>query len=156
MQEAIFVDGVPAKITVTDFRRHHLASFPKLADEKHDTLIADAIDAVYSMFKGISDLWDVHDRQTWYDKTVLCYRLLTAWYVADIYPLYLAGTPTMGGIPLKRKKIGGVDITFPDGASSSDWLDLLESLKSNVFGNKARLMITTAGKRFMLRNRRYV
>ena len=156
MREALFVDGVPARITVQDFRRYHLASFPKLASEEHDALIDNAIEAVYAMFTGVATLWDMQPRQKWYDKTVLCYRLLTAWYIADVYPMYVAGTPVMGGIPIKRKKVGPTDITFPDKAAQGDYLDLLESLKSNVFGNKARLMLTTAAKRFLLHNRKFV
>jgi hypothetical protein len=62
----------------------------------------------------------------------------------------------MGGLPLKRKKIDGVDIVFADRAVSGnkEYQDLLESLKSNTWGNKAYLMIRTAAKRVMLRNRR--
>jgi hypothetical protein len=159
VQEAIFADGVPAKITVADFRRFHLQSFPKLADEKYDGLIADAIEAVYAMFKGVATAWEMYAGQVWYEKTVQCYRFLTAWYICDVYPGLVSGVPTMGGIPLKRKKIGGVDITFQDndaGKGSKDYLDLLASLKSNPFGAKAYLMIQNSPKRFMLWNSKVV
>jgi hypothetical protein len=157
-QEALFVDGVPARITVADFRRFHLQSFPALTDDKYDDLIADGIDAVYAMFTGVEDLWDLQPAQIWYDKTTLCFRLLTAWYINDLYPSLAAGIASMGGIPLKRKKIGGVDITFAEAKSTGNnqYLDLLQSLKSNAFGTKAYVMITTAAKRVKIRNRRFV
>jgi hypothetical protein len=157
--EAVFVDSVPARITMADFRRFHLQSFPQLADSQYDDIITDAIDAVYAMFTGVKTLWDMEPKQVWHEKTVLCYRLLVAWYIADLYPGFVAGVSVMGGIPLKRKKVDGVDITFSDagaGDGNKDYLDLLASLKSNPFGVKARLMITTAAKRALLYNCRFV
>jgi hypothetical protein len=152
--EAIFVDGVPAKITIYDFRRHHLQSFPALADNEHDALIADAIDTIYSMFPYVGKVWNWQPKQIWFDKTVLCYRLLTAWYIADLYPAFVSGVPVMGGIPIKRKKVDGVDIMYADSSIGSN--DMLESLKSNPWGNKALMMIRTAVKRTLLRNSRFV
>jgi hypothetical protein len=148
--------NVPAKITVEDFRRYFSASFPGLMAEEHDGLIQDAIDTVYAMFPGIGTLWDIHPKQTWHDKTGVCYRFLAAWFIADNYPEFVAGVPVMGGIPLKRKHVDGVDLTFADRTSggNKEYQDLLESLQSNTWGNKARLMIRACAKRAMLRNRR--
>jgi hypothetical protein len=157
--EAVFVDGVPARITAEDFRRYHLAAFPKLVAGTYDGLINDAIEAVYTMFTGVADIWKGQPRQVWYEKTVLCYRLLTAWYILDLYPSLAAGVPAMGGIPLRRKKIGGVDITFPETRTASGvshYQDVLQSLKSNPFGMKAYVMITTSAARVKIRNRRLV
>jgi hypothetical protein len=150
--------SVPAKITVEDFRRYFSASFPKLMAEEHDGLIQDAIDTVYAMFTGVNTIWRWHSDRVWYEKSQVCYRFLTAWYIADCYPAYVAGVPIMGGVPLKRKKIDGVDLTFADVVSSNNknYEDLLESLNSNPWGRKARLMLKAAGKRVMLRNRRIV
>lgn len=150
--------NVPAKITVADFRRYFSASFPKLMAAEYEGLIQDAIDTVYAMFTGVSTLWDLHPDRVWHEKTTVCYRLLTAWYIGDTAPWAVAGVAVMGGLPLKRKKIDGVDLTFADAAGSSnrDYLDLLESLKSNAWGNKARLMLQASAKRAMLRNRRMV
>lgn len=159
MQEALFVDGVPARITMADFRRFHLQSFPQLADSEYDGIITDAIEAVYTMFTGVGTLWDLEPKQTWYEKTTLCYRLLTAWYIADLYPELVSGIPTMGGIPVKRKKVDGVDITFADTNTSrggKDYMDLLSSLKSNSFGNKAYVMIRCSVKMALLYNSRFV
>jgi hypothetical protein len=150
--------NVPAKITVEDFRRYFSASFPRLMAEEHDGLIQDAIDTVYAVFTGVNTIWDIHPGKVWYEKSQVCYRFLTAWYIADNYPVFVAGVPVMGGLPLKRKKIDGVDLTFADRASggNKEYQDLLESLKSNTWGSKAYLMIRTAAKRAMLRNRRIV
>jgi hypothetical protein len=155
----VFVNGLPERITVADFRRYHAQSFPKLVDAKHDQLLQDAIDAVYAMFHGVQTLWDLHDEQVWSDKTRLAFRLLAAWYIADVHPTLSAGVASMGGVPLRRKKIGGVDIQYADSAVSApykDYRDLLGHLKSNAFGAKAYGMIRAAGKIAMLRNRRLV
>lgn len=146
--EAFFQSGVPARITRDDFRRFYLANFPKLA-EGHDDIIDQAIEAVYTEFHGVSTLWNMHSPQVWFDKTRMCYLHLAAWYIADMHPKYVAGVPVMGGVPIKRKKIGGVDITFQDGASSAS--DLLAGLMSNPFGKQAYIMIKASAKRTALR-----
>ena len=153
--QTLFVDGFPARITIMDFRRYHLQSFPKLGDVQHESLIEEAIDTVYTMFHGVGTIWKRHTQDVWFEKTQTCYRLLTAWYIADMYPRFVSGTPVIGGIPLKRKKIGGVDLTFQDTGKtiSSEYHDLLGGLESNPFGKMAKLMITTAGARFEVRNR---
>jgi hypothetical protein len=147
--------SVPQKITVGDFRRYFLDQFPKLGDGGQDGLIQDAIDTVYAIFTGVQTLWDMHKTPVWYGKTQTCYRLLAAWYIADLYPAFVAGVPVMGGIPLKRKKIDGVDLTFAAAAAGGNrnYEDLLDSLNSNPWGRKARLMIKASAKRVMLRNR---
>jgi hypothetical protein len=151
----VFVDGVPARITADDFRRHHLDAFPKLSDPAKDQFLRDAIDDVYAMFHGAQTLWDWQPDQVWFEKTQLLFRLLVAWYIVDVYPAYSAGVSSMGGVPLRRKKIGGVDIQYADSASPSprgDYLDLLGALKSNAFGAKAYGMIRASGKLALLRN----
>jgi hypothetical protein len=155
----VFVDGLPARITVDDFRRRHLESFPKLSEASYDQLIQDAIDDVYTMFHGVQTLWDWHDDEVWFAKTQLAFLLLTAWHLLDSYPTLSAGVVTTGGLPLKRKKIGGVDIQFADSASPvvyKDYQDLLGNLKSNPFGVKVYSMLRASGKRALLGNRRMV
>jgi hypothetical protein len=155
----VFENGAPARITIADFRRYHAESFPKLIAVKYDQLLQDSIDAVYAMFHGVQTLWDLQGEQVWFDKTRLAFRLLTAWYVADMYPTLSAGVAAMGGVPLRRKKIGGVDIQYAESAVSApykDYRDLLGYLRSNTFGAKAHSMIRAAGKLALLRNRRVV
>jgi hypothetical protein len=154
MGEPIFVEGVPARVTKQDFLRYHLQHFPKLSRPENSAVFDDASDWIYSMFHGIGKLWDIHDdKLVWYEKTISCYRLLIAWYITDMYPKMLSGLPAMGGVALKRKKIGDIDITFADPkVNQIDDDDLLQSLKSNPFGGKAYMAIRTAGKRVLLRN----
>jgi hypothetical protein len=161
MAAAVFADGVPAKITADDFRRYHLMTFPKLAEDP-DGIISDAIDTVYAMFTGVATLWDMQPPQVWYDKTVTCYRLLTAWYITDSYPEVSAAYSSLNGMPLRRKKVDGVDLTFAtevlqDGRSLFQAAqDPLNGLKSNDFGRKALLMLRSSGKKPMLRSKIYV
>jgi hypothetical protein len=79
----------------------------------------------------------------------MCYGLLVAWYITDLFPELALGVMSTGGIPLKSKQIGGTKITFGETASkvgAFNNADLLQSLKSNAFGAKAYLMIKTSGK----------
>lgn len=148
----VFTDGVPARVTAQEFLRYHLMQFPKLAAPANADILTEAIESVYTMFYGVGTLWDLHPAEVWFSKTTLCYRLLIAWYIADTRPTLLSGVPAMGGVPIKRKKIGDIDITFEDSAANSgNYQDLLSSLKSNPFGHKAYLMIRASGKRVMLR-----
>jgi len=154
--QALFVSGLPAPITPDDWRRHHLQSFPAFLDddmkENGEMIINDAIETIYSMWVGVSYLWQGHDAQVWYEKTRLCYRLLICWYIADLYPLYARGLISTGGLPIVRKKIGPIDIAFNKEALSAGSLDLLSPLLSNAFGAKAHLMIKTVYKRTKISN----
>jgi hypothetical protein len=148
--EALFSEGAPVKITANDFKRAYLASFPKFTDTRLDSIIDDSIDAVYAMFNGVQHLFDHEARQEWYDKTVRCYKLLTAWYIADMYPKYASGIKQLGGITVSRKKIGDVDITYNTGQKRSTAEEVLDALKSNDFGVKALMMIRSSGKRIKI------
>lgn len=134
-----------------------MASFPKLSGlngnvEEADSIIDGAIDAVYDMFTGVATLWDKHDAQTYFDKTRRCYLYLTAWYIADMFPKYVAGVTVMGAVPLKEKKIGGVDVKFDtDFLGTTSGVNLLKGLLSNPYGKMAYTMITCCAKRAALR-----
>ena len=155
--EAVFPDGKPLRINREDFRRQFLTFFPKLAgldnnSSEADNIIDTSIEAVYDIFTGVATLWNLQDRQTWFDKTRRCYLNLTAWYIADMYPKYVAGVTVMGAVPLKEKKIGGVDIKFDtEFLASGKGQNLLKGLLSNPFGKIAYMMITTCAKRTALR-----
>lgn len=150
--EALFVDKLPLRITKEDFKRKYLANFPALR-EGHDDIIEDAIDNIYTMFYGVQTIWDWQPKQVWFDKTRLCFLHLAAWYIGDMHPTYLRGTTTMGGVKLRRKRIGDTDITFDveNGASTGNYQNLLGGLLSNPFGKQAYIMITSCGKRVLLR-----
>ena len=155
--KAVFPDGKPLRINREDFRRQFLTSFPKLAglNNNHneaDDIIDGAIESVYDIYTGVATLWNLQDKQTWFDKTRRCYLYLTAWYIADNFPKYVSGVTVMGAIPLKEKKIGGVDIKFDtDYLNSGKGPDLLRGLLSNPFGKSAYMMITCCAKRIELR-----
>lgn len=156
--EAVFPDGKPLRINREDFRRQFLASFPKLAGLDNgtataaDSIIDTSIEAVYDIFTGVATLWNLHDKQTWFDKTRRCYLYLTAWYIADNFPKYVSGVAVMGALPLKEKKIGGVDVKFDtDYLNYGKGINLLQGLLSNPFGKSAYMMITCCAKRAALR-----
>ena len=156
--EAVFPDGKPLRINREDFRRQFLTSFPKLAGldnnsaSEADSIIDTAIDAVYDIFSGVTTLWNLQDKQTWFDKTRRCYLYLTAWYIGDMFPKYVAGVTVMGAVPLREKKIGGVDLKFDtEFLSTGKGQNLLKGLLSNPFGKMAYMMITTCAKRTALR-----
>ena len=154
--QAIFVSGLPAPITPDDWRRYHLQSFPAFADEDKkelgEEILKEAIEAIYSMWVGVSYLWQGHDRQVWFEKTRLCYRLLVCWYIADLYPDYSRGILSTGGLPIVNKKIGPISLTYGKEALTPSSLDLLAPLLSNPFGAKAHLMIKTCYRRTKIDN----
>jgi hypothetical protein len=119
-------------------------------------LLEDAIDTVYAMFVGVGTIWDLHAQQVWWDKTHVCYRFLVAWYLADRYPELSASYISVDGIPIKRKKVDGVDLTFATEMlqdTPAKGFDSLSGLKSNDFGRKALMMIRSSAKKSILRNR---
>lgn len=141
--------GKPPKINTIWFKSRYGQNFPDLLDESKDEFLNTCIADVYTLFFGVGDLWAHLQRKEYVAKTQLCYGLLVAWYIADLFPDYAIGVVSSGGIPVKSKMIGGVKITFGETSSSVGSVnnaDLLQSLKSNVFGAKAYLMIKTSGK----------
>lgn len=145
----VTTSGRPPKITREWFRTRYGQNFPDLLPESKDEVLDTAISDVYTLFYGVGDLWSHMDRTEYVAKTQLCYGLLLAWYITDLFPTYAVGVVSSGGIPLKSKQIGGVKIMFGETASSAGAVnnaDLLQSLKSNAFGAKAYLMIKTSGK----------
>lgn len=147
----ILSNGVPARITVQDFKSSYLASFPVFVDPSKDPIIQDAINAVYDIFYGVNTLWDLADIGEWYDKAVRCYKLLSAWYIADMYPRFAIGIHGTGGMPILEKKIGDLTIRYADSSRLGSTDSVLEALKSNPFGVKAYMMIKGAPKRWLLR-----
>ena len=145
----VTTSGRPEKITRVWFRTRYGQSFPDLLPEDKNTILDTCINDVYTLFYGVGELWEHMNREEYVEKTQLCYGLLTAWYIADLFPDFTLGVMSTGGIPLKSKQIGGTKIMFGDTASKAGAInnaDLLQSLKSNVYGAKAYLMIKTSGQ----------
>ena len=145
----VTTSGKPERITKEWFRTRYGQNFPDLLAEDKDNILNTCIEDVYTLFAGVSELWEHLQRETYVLKTQLCYGLLTAWYIADLFPEYTLGVMSTGGIPLKSKQIGGTKIMFGEVSKKTGSVnnaDLLQALKSNVFGAKAYLMIKTSGK----------
>lgn len=149
MQECT-LQGYPPRIDRVWWRARYGQNFPDLLQADYDDLLDTCIESAYTLFAGVKDLWSHLARQIYCDKTQMCYGLLVAWYIADLYPTLTDGVLTTGGIGVKMKKIGGTQIAFSENVASKagakNNADLLNSLKSNVFGAKAYLMIKTSGK----------
>ena len=142
-------DGRPPKINREWLRTRYGQSFPDLLPADKNAFLDTCINDVYTLFYGVGDLWSHMARREYVDKTQLCYGLLVAWYITDLFPDLSLGVVSSGGIPIKMKSIGGTKIQFGETASSAGAVnnaDLLQSLKSNSYGAKAYLMIKTSGK----------
>lgn len=145
----VTTSGRPEKITKVWFRTRYGQNFPDLLAEDKNDMLDTCIEDVYTLFHGVGELWSHLDREEYVLKTQLCYGLLTAWYIADLFPDFALGVMSTGGIPLKSKQIGGTKIMFGEASKKAGAInnaDLLQALKSNAFGAKAYLMIKTSGK----------
>lgn len=145
----VTTSGKPEQITRDWFRTRYGQNFPDLLSEDKNDILNTCIEDVYTLFAGVSELWEHLQRETYVLKTQLCYGLLVAWYIADLFPEYTLGVMSTGGIPLKSKQIGGTKIMFGEVSKKTGSVnnaDLLQALKSNAFGAKAYLMIKTSGK----------
>lgn len=145
----VTTSGKPPKINRSWFRARYGQNFPDLLTEDKNDFLDTCIEDVYTLFYGVADLWSHLERREYVNKTQLCYGLLVAWYITDVFPDFALGVESSGGIPVKSKSIGGVKITFGETQNTSgnfNNADLLQSLKSNAFGAKAYLMIKTSGK----------
>jgi hypothetical protein len=145
----VTTSGKPDRITREWFRTRYGQNFPDLLAEDKNDILDTCIMDVYTLFAGVSELWEHLAREEYVLKTQLCYGLLTAWYIADLFPDFTLGVMSTGGIPLKSKQIGGTKIMFGEASKKVGAVnnaDLLQALKSNVFGAKAYLMIKTSGR----------
>lgn len=133
--------GLPPRIDRDYFRDKYGQNFPDLlpADKNHQ--LDGYINDVYVMFFGCQEIFNnpSTDRETYINKTQLLFGLLVAWYIADMRPDLAIGVISSGGIPIKRKRIGDIDITFADIISGTS--NGIEFLKSNAFGVKAYNMV---------------
>ena len=140
MAARLDISGLPERVDASYMKRRYGQNFPRLLNPDRASILEDAIDDVYALFPGISDVWKHLDQALWISKTQLCYGLIVAWYIVDVYPKYAVGVASMGGMLLESKAIGGVKVKFAEdkGRSSKSGLS---ALRSNAFGNKAYLML---------------
>lgn len=125
-------------MTRTDFL--YAENFPDLTDAQINTAYVE----VSAMFSGVNGLWAVLSKSVRDAKRTLCLNLLTAWYLLDMNPTSATGVIGNGGMALGSKSIGGTSVSFSDMESQEG----LKQLNSNVFGQKALMMIQSAPERF--------
>jgi hypothetical protein len=125
-------------MTRADFK--YADNFPTLTDEQ----INSAYEDVCVMFSGVLQLWGVLNETTREAKRNLCINLITAWYLADMNPSAVTGVVSNGGMALGSKSIGGTSVSFSDMEAQEG----LKQLNSNLFGQKALIMIQSAPERY--------
>lgn len=127
-------------MTRQDFK--YANNFPTLTDEQ----INDAYEIVSVMFSGVMQGWRRLPEPIRTDKRTLCMNLLTAWYLLDANPQSATGVIGNGGMALSSKSIGGTSLSFSD----MDAQEGIKQLNSNVFGQKALMMIQSMPERFSI------
>ncbi len=125
-------------MTRADFK--YADNFPTLSDEQ----VNSAYEDVCVMFSGVLQLWGVLNETTREAKRTLCINLITAWYLADMNPSAVTGVVSNGGMALGSKSIGGTSVSFSDMEAQEG----LKQLNSNLFGQKALIMIQSAPERY--------
>ena len=117
-------------------------NFPTLTDQQ----ITAAYDIVSVMFSGVLKCWAKLEEPTRTQKRTLCMNLILAWYLLDADPTSAVGVLGNGGMALTSKSIGGTSLSFAD----MDAQEGIKQLNSNVFGQKALMMIQSAPERFSI------
>jgi len=125
-------------MTRQDFK--FASNFPTLTDEQ----INNAYEIVSVMFSGVLTLWGVLSEPIRTQKRTLALNLLIAWYLLDANPQSAVGVLGNGGMALTSKSIGGTSLSFAD----MDAQEGIKQLNSNVFGQKALMMIQSAPERY--------
>lgn len=127
-------------MTRSDFK--YAENFPLLTDEQ----IGSAYETVLVMFSGVRELWGVLPEPIRTEKRTLCLNLLTGWYLLDTNPGSAVGVIGNGGMAVTSKSIGGTSLSF----ANMDAQEGVAQLNSNMFGQKALMMIQSAPERFGL------
>lgn len=115
-------------------------NFPSLTDSQIDS----AYEVVSVMFSGVLQCWAALSEPIRGKKRSLCLNLLIAWYLLDSNPQSAVGVIGNGGMALTSKAIGGTSLSFAD----MDAQEGIKQLNSNVFGQKALMLIQSAPERF--------
>jgi hypothetical protein len=125
-------------MTRQDFK--FASNFPTLTDAQ----INAAYDIVSVMFSGVLQCWRALPEPIRTQKRTLCMNLILAWYLLDTNPQSAVGVIGNGGMALSSKSIGGTSLSFSD----MDAQEGIKQLNSNMFGQKALMMIQSAPERF--------
>lgn len=125
-------------MTVQEFK--FASNFPTLTDSD----INSAYDIVSVMFSGVLSCWKILNEPLRTQKRTLLLNLLIAWYLLDTNPTSAVGVMGNGGMALTSKSIGGTSLSFGD----MDAQEGIKQLNSNVFGQKALMLIQSIPERF--------
>lgn len=125
-------------MTRQDFK--FASNFPNLTDAQ----INAAYDIVSVMFSGVLQCWRALPEPIRTQKRTLCMNLILALYLLDTNPQSAVGVIGNGGMALSSKSIGGTSLSFSD----MDAQEGIKQLNSNMFGQKALMMIQSAPERF--------
>jgi hypothetical protein len=117
-------------------------NFPTLTDAQ----INNAYEIVSVMFSGVLKCWAKLQEPTRTQKRTLCMNLILAWYLLDADPTSAVGVLGNGGMALTSKSIGGTSLSFAD----MDAQEGVKQLNSNVFGQKALMMLQSVPERFSI------
>jgi hypothetical protein len=117
---------------------------PGISDEQ----LASVCEIVNIMFSGVNELWSILDEDTRNAKRRLLFSYLVAWQLCNLYPDYMQGVSSSGGLPLLSKSINDIHLTYKDMARQEG--SNTELLQTNVFGINALFMIQSAPETFML------
>lgn len=115
-------------------------NFPNLTDQD----INNAYELVSVMFSGVLQCWRALNEPLRTQKRTLCLNYLIAWNLLDTNPQSAVGVMGNGGMALTSKSIGGTSLSFAD----MDAQEGIKQLNSNVFGQKALMMIQSIPERF--------
>ena len=127
-------------MTRNDFK--YANNFPTLTDEQ----INSAFEIVTVMFSGVLSCWKCLAEPLRTRKRELCLNLLIAWYLLDLDPSSAEGVMGNGGMAVNSKSIGGTSLSF-DGMDAQEGI---KQLNSNVFGQKALMLIQSIPERFSI------
>jgi hypothetical protein len=125
-------------MTVQDFK--FASNFPTLTDSD----INAAYDIVSVMFSGVLSCWSILNEPLRTQKRTLLLNLLIAWYLLDTNPTSAVGVMGNGGMAVSSKSIGGTSLSF----EGMDAQEGIKQLNSNVFGQKALMLIQSIPERF--------
>ena len=115
-------------------------NFPTLSDAQ----INSAYEIVSVMFSGVLECWRALSEPLRTQKRTLCLNLLIGWYLLDADPTSAVGVIGNGGMALTSKSIGGTSLSFADMEAQEG----LKQLNSNLFGQKALVLIMSVPERF--------
>ena len=122
-------------LTYVDFT--YKSKFTNLTEDE----FTEACNIVKAMWSGVLKMWGVCEEEDRNQKRSAVLNLLVAWYLADMYPTRLTGgMQTSGGMPISRKRIRDVDISY----ASLHLPAAYDALASNQFGVKAAMLIRYA------------